>query len=179
MQQQFLFRMCCSLARSCLDVRSKEKERERKRRGKKRRRGEGVAQGADDVVVMHSKTLLLSLSIKSTKNRTRRKQCPAGKGIARDRAEVWGVPHSGLATFFTFLLLLFVQKSYCPVCNSLEANSNEGSSNQTKPDCPSPYKFKSQLVTTTACKNSCRSLDVPLPKFHGHSVNTTFAGKRH
>lgn len=37
MQQQFLFRMCCSLARSCLDVRSKEKVREReKEKGEKK-----------------------------------------------------------------------------------------------------------------------------------------------
>lgn len=68
--------------------RKSERERER---GKNRTQGfQGVAQGADDVVVMHSKTLLLSLS---SQQRTglEEKQYPAqeegerGRSVGRTR----------------------------------------------------------------------------------------------
>lgn len=72
--------------------------------------GEGVAQGADDVVVVHSKTLLLfSLSLYNVNREQNSKKNVAqwARWKARNGAGVWGVPHFGLARFFMFLPHIF------------------------------------------------------------------------
>lgn len=89
------------------------REREMWKWEKRGGEGEGVAQGADDVVVVHSKTLLLfslSLSIKSTENRTRRKMAPSGRGGKRGMEQECGVCLIlGRPDFSCFFLTFLIQ----------------------------------------------------------------------